>query len=228
MPTNNQDKYQSTSIIMPEYGRHIQDMVWHCMTLENIDEQRRCARSIIKTMSLVAPEKSLQEDNSSQRQEGLVIDSSNIYWDHLAIISNFSLKEIYPEGTITQSEYEASYQKLKIPYMSHQIHFRYYGHIIEQAIEKACSMQKGSPEREKLEYTIARQMKRNYMTWNSDQVSDIKIFTDLYELSKEQILLTPENTPKLNVNPNSIERQTLQEKKNRGRNNHKKQNNKRR
>ncbi len=222
------NKYQATPIIMPEYGRHIQDMVLHCLELEDTDERLKCAKAIVRAMSLVAPEK-LEDEEREAYKEGAssLTESSNVYWDHLAIISQFELKDICPEGTISQEAYEESHQKIKLPYMSHKIRYRYYGHLIENAIEKACAMPEGSEERRHFEYLIARQMKRNYMTWNSDIVGDIKIFTDLYELSKERIMLTPENCPKLNVNPNSIERQYLTEKKNKGRNN-KRQNNKRR
>ncbi len=212
---------------MPEYGRHIQDMVLHCLELQDGNERLECAKAIVRAMSLVAPEKQDAEERETNEKEELA-SSANVYWDHLAIISQFELKDICPEGTISQEEYEKSHQKVKLPYMEHKIRYRYYGHLIENAIEKACEMPEGSEERRYLEYSIARQMKRNYMTWNSDIVGDIKIFTDLYELSKERIMLTPENCPKLNVNPNSIERQHLSDKKNKGRNNNKRQNNKRR
>ncbi len=220
MAQNENHKYQSTAIIMPEYGRHIQDMVLHCIELRDADERLRCAKTIVRAMSLVAPEKMEREereayDNSNSNVE----DFSNVFWDHLAIISQFELKDICPEGTISQEEYEKSHQKIKLPYMSHKIRYRYYGHLIEKAIEQACAMPEGSEKRRYLEYCIARQMKRNYMTWNSDIVSDLKIFTDLYELSKERIMLTPENCPKLNINPNSIERQSLYDKKSKGRSN---------
>ncbi len=221
-------KYQSTAIIMPEYGRHIQDMVLHCIELKDADERLRCAKTIVKAMSLVAPEKiELKEREAYEKSDENFSDSANVYWDHLAIISQFELKDICPEGTISQEEYEKSHQKIKLPYMSHNIRYRYYGHLIENAIEKACAMPQGSEKRRYLEFAIARQMKRNYMTWNSDIVGDLKIFTDLYELSKERIMLTPENCPKLNINPNSIERQTIYDKKGKGRNN-KRQTNKRR
>ncbi len=225
------NKYQSTPIVMPEYGRHIQDMVLHCIALKDDDERLKCAKTIVRAMSLVAPEKLELEDQQLYKEDkdGLM-DSVNVYWDHLAIISNFELKSICPEGTISQEEYEKSHQKVKLPYMSHRIRYRFYGHLIEKAIEQACSMPEGSEKRRYFEYSIARQMKRNYMTWNDREnvVDDVKIFTDLYELSKERIMLTPENCPKLNVNPNSIDRQPLYDRKAKGRSNNKRQTNKRR
>ena len=71
-------------------------------------------------------------------------------------------------------------------------------------IQRVCQMEMG-PERAAAEYFIALQMKRDYMTWNQENVEDIKIFKDLFELSDGQILLTPENC-KININPNTIDK----------------------
>lgn len=179
-----------TPIAMPEYGRHIQKLVQYCMSIEDRDKRNLCARKIVRTMSGLSPE----------RRE--TPDSDTVYWDHLAIISGFKLDIDYPEGTITE---DRMLEKPKpLPYINNRIKFRYYGHIIEGMIKKVCKMEVGR-ERAMLEYFIATQMKRSYMTWNSDTVDDLQIFKDLFELSEGEIMLTPENC-KLVINPNSIDR----------------------
>ncbi len=203
-------KYQNFPVIMPEYGRHIQDMVLHCLSIIDVEERRQCARQIVKTMLNVAPEKSSPEVNNAKGvmdnidDMEVFLDETNVYWDHLAIISEFRLIDICPKGTITLEEYQRNKQSIKQDYPSSSIRYRYYGKIIEEAIKKVCEMPKDSPERKELEQVIALQMKRSYMTWNNVHVTDVKIFTDLFELSEEQIILTPETNPKLVVNPNSI------------------------
>ncbi len=177
-------------ITLPEYGRHIQKMVEYAISIEDREARNRCARTIVRTMMGLAPE----------RRESP--DSDQVYWDHLALISKFQLDIDFPEGTITQEKLESKPERT--PYVANRIRFRYYGHIIEGMIKKACTMPMGR-ERASLEYFIATQMKRSYMTWNSDTVDDVKIFKDLFELSEGQIMLTPENC-KLNINPNSIDR----------------------
>lgn len=166
-------------LALPEYGRHIQNMVDYCKTIENREERNYCARSIIKVMHNMLPE--LQIDNGNNQ---------NVYWDHLAIMSNFSLDVDYPEGTIKQEQLYTEPQPVEYP--DNDIIYRHYGHILQSLIEKASEMEPGK-EREELSYLIANQMKRSYATWNKPEVSDFKIFKDLYEFSDGTIELTEEN-----------------------------------
>lgn len=184
------NKYKQEPITMPEYGRHIQNMVNYCIQIEDREARNRCAHSIVRTMSGLLPE----------RRESP--DSDQVYWDHLALISKFKLDVDYPEGTITEEQHYAKPDKL--PYPTGKLRYRYYGSIIEGMIARVRSMEHGA-ERAALEYFIALQMKRSYMTWNSDTVDDLKIFKDIFEISEGDIMLTPENC-KLSINPNSIDR----------------------
>lgn len=177
-------------ITMPEYGRHVQHMVEYAISIESRAARNKAARAIVRTMMGLVPD----------RREAP--DSDQVYWDHLALISGFRLDIDYPEGTITQEK--AQRRPERIPYINNRVRFRYYGHIIEGMIKRVCEMPVGR-ERAMLEYFIATQMKRSYMTWNSDTVDDIKIFKDIFELSEGQIMLTPENC-KIIINPNSIDR----------------------
>lgn len=182
---------QLESVRLPEYGRHLQQLVDWATTLPTREQRNEAAWNIVRTMQILQP-----------RHADATGGSPQIYWDHLAMISEFRLDVDYPQGTITQERLDTRAEKPT--YISHRIHFRYYGHIIEQMIKYACGLPQGA-QRSALEYFIAVQMKRGYMTWNSEIVDDLKIFKDLYELSEGEILLTPENC-KLVINPNSIDR----------------------
>lgn len=181
---------QFEPIRLPEYGRHVQKMVDYATGVEERDRRNSLAQTIINTMQGLVPE--LKETHGGLQ----------VYWDHLAIISDFRLDVDYPEGTITQEQLATPVDKPD--YTTHRIRYRYYGYLIEAMIERVCAMPLGR-ERAEMEYFLAVQMKRGYMTWNSEVVEDLKIFKDLYELSKGQIMLTPENC-KLVINPNSIDK----------------------
>lgn len=43
-------------LVLPEYGREIQQMVDYCVGLEDRKERQRCAESIIKIMDRMFPE----------------------------------------------------------------------------------------------------------------------------------------------------------------------------
>lgn len=43
-------------LVLPEYGREIQQMVDYCVELEDRKERQRCAESIVKIMDRMFPE----------------------------------------------------------------------------------------------------------------------------------------------------------------------------
>jgi len=168
-------------LILPEYGRNIQRMVDHCLTIEDREERNQCANLIIITMGNLFPH--LRD----------VSDFKHILWDHLAIMADFQLDVDYPyELTIADNLYK---RPPRLPYNNSNIKYRHYGKIIEQMIQKANEMEE-SPEKEALIRMIANYMKRLYMTWNKDSVDDRKILKDLDELSGGKIVLD-ENSYKL-------------------------------
>ena len=62
-------------LILPEYGRNVQQMVDHCMTIEDRAERTRCANTIINIMGNLFPH--LRD----------IDDFKHKLWDHLAIMS---------------------------------------------------------------------------------------------------------------------------------------------
>lgn len=161
-------------LILPEYGRNIQSVVDHCLTIEDRDERNRCAHSIITVMGNLFPH--LRD----------VSDFKHILWDHLAIMANFQLDVDYPyELTPPENLYK---HPARLPYSNSRITYRHYGKIVERTIQKANEMEDG-PEKDALIKMVANFMKRLYITWNKDSVDDRKIFQDLAELSGGKIVL---------------------------------------
>jgi hypothetical protein len=168
-------------LVLPEYGRNIQHMVDHCLTIEDRDERNRCANAIINIMGNLFPH--LRD----------VSDFKHILWDHLAIMADFKLDVDYPYELVkTDNLYK---HPPRVEYNNAKIAYRHYGKIVEQTIQKANEME-DSPEKDILIKMIANFMKRLYMTWNKDSVDDRKIFKDLEELSGGKIVLD-ESTCKL-------------------------------
>ena len=200
-------KYNTTEkrLILPEYGRNIQRMVDHCLTIEDRDERNKCANAIIQTMGNLFPH--LRD----------VSDFKHILWDHLAIMADFQLDVDYPYELIKPENLYK--QPPRLDYSNDKITYRHYGKIVEQTIQKANEME-DSPEKETLVRMIANFMKRLYITWNKDSVDDRKIFKDLEELSDGKIVLD-ENSCKLIENKDLIQqpRHTTTHKKQHSRKN---------
>ena len=150
---------QLKQLILPEYGRNIQQMVDHCMTIEDREERTRCAFTIVQIMGNMFPE--LRD----------VEDYRHKFWDHLAIMSeNLDSK---PEP---------------IHYRLEPIKYRHYGKIIEKMIERIGDYPEGE-ERDALISLIAHHMKKLIFAINKEGVEDEKIFKDLYWYSHGKICL---------------------------------------
>jgi hypothetical protein len=147
-------------------------MVDHIMTIEDRNERNRAARTIIDIMGTMYPY--LRDIN----------DFKHKLWDHLAIMSNFNLDIDYPY-TPPSPEFFVTPPK-KVPYDNNTIKYRHYGKTIENLIEKASDYP-DEKERELLIKLIANQMKKSYVVWNKDSVTDDKIFADIEEISHGKI-----------------------------------------
>jgi len=67
-------------LIISEYGRYIQKLVEHCMTIKDDDKRNRTAKTIIELMIQLNP----QVRNLDEFRQKL--------WDHIIIISGYKLK----------------------------------------------------------------------------------------------------------------------------------------
>uniref|UniRef100_UPI003FEDDC59 DUF4290 domain-containing protein n=1 Tax=Phocaeicola sp. TaxID=2773926 RepID=UPI003FEDDC59 len=169
---------QRKKMALPEYGRSVQNMVDHALTIEDRAERQRCANTIVNIMGGMFPH--LRE----------VPDFKHKLWDHLAIMSDFKLDIDYPYE-IVRPDY-LNVKPDRIPYSSGKIRYRHYGRAIEQLIQKAVEMPEGE-ERDQLIALTASHMKKDYITWNKDTVEDQKIYDDIYEMSGGAIRLSDEN-----------------------------------
>ena len=156
------------SLIFPEYGRAIQEMVNYAKELPTKEERTAAAKTIVNVMAVLHPQ---QKDMTDYRQK---------LWDHLFIISDFSLD---CEAPYPIPDRELVNQKPNpITYPQKNIRMRHYGSIVEKMIAETKNMEEG-PEREAVIEQIANFMKASYLTWNRDTVSDELIFEQLKEFS---------------------------------------------
>ena len=174
---------QKGQLILPEYGRNIQQMVEYCTALQDRQERNRCANTVIQSMGNLFP----QLRDAPEFKHKL--------WDHLAIMSNFSLDIDYPYEVIQKENLHTSPDP--VSYHLEPIKFRHYGKIIEQMIYRACEYPEGE-ERDSLILLIANHMKKLIYGINKEDVEDEKIFNDLYCYSRGRIKLDP-STHKLHV-----------------------------
>lgn len=166
---------KQTALPMPEYGRHVQQMVDHCMTIDNRDERNACARAIVDTICRLNP--SLRT-NPEWRAK---------LWDHLAIMSDFKLDIDYPTEPMSPESLRTRPPKVEIP--QHRIAKRVYGANILKMIDAAMAMSPDDPNREEFTILLANHMKKLLLADNPEVATDRRVFADLAQLSNGNILL---------------------------------------
>lgn len=168
---------QQKQLVLPEYGRNVQQMVDHCLTIEDREERTRCAHTIVNIIGNLVPH--LRD----------IDDFKHKLWDHLAIMSDFKLDIDYPCEIVRKESLDTKPER--IPYSTSSIRYRHYGKFTEEMLSKAQSMPDGE-ERDALVDMIANYMKRSYLTWNKDNVDDEKIWQDVRDYTHGSIHI---NTP---------------------------------
>ena len=193
---------------LPEYGRSVQNMVDHALTIEDREERQRCANTIVNIMGGMFPH--LRD----------VPDFKHKLWDHLAIMADFKLDIDYPFEIVKREELDM--KPGKISYPDKAIRYRHYGRFLESMIKKLSEMEEGE-EKQALLQLLAVQMKKNLNNWNKEGIEDQKIVDDLREYSNGTIDLKVEDLrlsdqQRYNNNNNNQRKQNNQ-------NNQRKQNN---
>ncbi len=164
-------------LIIPEYGRHIQKLVNHCIGLQDKEERNKMANAIIDVMGNLQPH--LRD----------VPDFQHKLWDQLFIMSDFKLDADSPYPKPDKEELTAKPDALGYPKSASK--YRFYGNNIQTMIDTALTWDEGEM-RDALIFTIANHMKKCYLNWNKDTVEDTVIFEHLAELSDGKINLTQE------------------------------------
>jgi len=163
-------------LVIPEYGRHVQKMVKHCLEEKDKKKRTQMAHTIVGVMGNM---------NSNHRDAN---DFQQKLWDQLFIISDFKLDVDAPYPVPDREEIFKKPEPLEYP--QNHPKYRFYGNNISLMIDEAIKVEDGKLK-EALVYNIANHMKKCFLNWNRDSVKDSVIFKHLEELSDGKLTLKP-------------------------------------
>ena len=169
---------QQRKLPLPEYGRSVQNMVDHALTIEDREERQRCANTIVKIMGGMFPYLRDESDNNQK------------LWDHLAIMSDFKLDIDYPVEVVKKESLEVKPERIVYP--KHTYRFRHYGQYVQSLVKKAAEYEEGE-EKSQLINLIANQMRKDFQNWNKDCIDVQKIVDDLATLTDGALKVDPES-----------------------------------
>lgn len=163
---------QRTKLFLPEYGRHIQEMVDSLLHIEDRRERNRQAKAVIAVMGNLFP--TLRDTE----------DFAHKLWDHLFIMSDFQLDVDSPYDKPTREELTIKPNSLK--YSQGGITYKHYGKYVERMIGSLD----GSEEPETLRKTIdniARHMRTKSFEYNQEHPNNEVIIKDIRRMSNGDI-----------------------------------------
>ncbi len=159
-------------LTMREYGRHIQKMVDHIMTVQDREERQRLTNSIIELMGFLNPHLKNVEDFRHK------------LWDHLFLISDFKLDVDSPYPIPTRESLKAKPERLRYP--KKYPRFNHLGKHVELLIDKA--LKEENPEKKQgFSNAIAYYMKLTYSNWHKELMHDDTIQAELSSITEGQL-----------------------------------------
>jgi hypothetical protein len=180
-------EYNTTrpKLMLPEYGRNVQNMIVHAMEVEDRTERNRAAQAIIEVMGQLNPH---LRDVDAYRHK---------LWTHLFVMSDFQLDVDSPYELPKREELDSKPERVEYP--SSKIRYGHYGKYTQKILEDSAKIL-DEKEKKYLTRTMANFMKKQFLVFNNDAVENNVIANQMSELSKKELILeNPEDLLTTNV-----------------------------
>lgn len=164
-------------LVLPEYGRNVQIMVDHLLTIEDRELRNKAAQTVITVMGNLNPH---LRDQSDFRHK---------LWDNLMIMADYQLDIDSPYEMPKKEVLEEKPNRILYP--ADEIRFRHYGKVVEMLAKEIMKVEDEQRRMEMLR-NLANHMKKLYLTWNREQVNDDVIFNDLKEIIGQDVQFPPD------------------------------------
>lgn len=155
---------------MKEYGKNIQGLVDHLVTIEDREKRTQSAYTVIEIIKQLNPQWRQENDQK--------------LWDDLFIMSDFKL-DVDAPYPVPEKELLGK-KPQPIGYPKGEIKFKHYGRNIEKLIELAIGMEDDDEQEAAIVY-IGQLMRSFHSTWNRDNFDDGIILDDIKTLSKGKL-----------------------------------------
>lgn len=166
--------YTRRKLYLPEYGRHIHEMVDQLMSIEDREERNIQARAVIAVMGNLQP---LLRDTA---------DFTHKLWDHLFMMSDFQLDVDSPYARPTREDLTITPRKMQ--YSQERIAFKHYGKYVARMFRKLSSEQ-DKEARDNAVDSLARYMRSKSFEYNQEHPNNEVIIKDIKQMSDNGIEL---------------------------------------
>ncbi len=170
--------YTRRKLYLPEYGRHIHEMIDSLMTIEDRRDRNRQARAVIAVMGNLNP---LLRDTA---------DFTHKLWDHLFIMSDFQLDVDSPYPRPSRKDLTVAPRHME--YSQHKISFKHYGKYIERML-RSLSDEEHPLRLAQTVGNIARYMRTKSFEYNQEHPNNEVIIKDIKKMSDGNICIDEES-----------------------------------
>ena len=165
-------------LFLPEYGRHIHEMVDSLLAIDDRRERNRQARAVIAVMGNLFP---LLRDTT---------DFTHKLWDHLFIMSDFQLDVDSPYPRPTRQELTVSPHPMR--YSQSRITHKHYGKYVEQMIRSLDRIDDPAEVSHTVD-NLARYMRTKSYEYNQEHPNNEVILKDIKRMSGGTIEIDEES-----------------------------------
>ncbi len=160
--------YKRRKLFLPEYGRHIQEMIDSLTRIEDRRDRNRQARAVIAVMGNLFP---FLRDTADYKHK---------LWDHLFIMSDFQLDVDSPYPRPSRQELTASPHRMAYP--QSRFGHKHYGKYVEQTLRRLREM-KNPQLQSRTVSDLARYMRTKSYEYNQEHPNNEVIIKDIKEMS---------------------------------------------
>lgn len=160
--------YTRRKLYLPEYGRHIHEMIDSLLEIDDRRERNRQARAVIAVMGNLNP---LLRDTA---------DFTHKLWDHLFIMSDFKLDVDSPYPRPTRTELTVTPRPLG--YSQGRITFKHYGKYVGQMLRNLGG-EKDPRTVARTVDNLARYMRTKSYEYNQEHPNNEVIVKDIKRMS---------------------------------------------
>ncbi len=171
---NKNYNYERKKLQLPEYGRHIHEMVDFLATIDDRAERNRQAQAVIGVMGNLFP---LLRDTA---------DYTHKLWDHMFIMADFNLDVDSPYPIPTAAELAP--HPVKMAYPTRRIAIKHYGKNVEKMLRALAS--EGDSQAVQTEVgNIARFMRTKSYEYNEEHPNNEAIIKDIKRMAGGHIAI---------------------------------------
>ena len=157
---------------LPEYGRHIHQMIQSLMEIEDRDERNRKARFVINVMGNLNP---LLRDTP---------EFTHKLWDHLFIMSEFKLDVDSPYPIPTSMTLTPVPKRMSYP--AKRVEWKHYGKYVKNIIKSLEEVDDPAAVQDVLG-DLARFMRTKSYEYNQEHPNNEAIIKDIKRMSDNRI-----------------------------------------